>query len=209
MSTEPRRNVQLMLKNKRIGFPDLAFARSVQGGKPYFGARLILDPEDPDVAVIEAAMKEVARWKWKDGADGVYAMCLEKGRLALDKKPYRNKEGKVYAGFEGKYSLGVSAGADKVPGLFDEYGVEYTDEPRSVPTKPRAEAASKFYAGCYAHVKVEIYPLPRDDGNRISCGIMGALFAGDGEPLAGGTGPATADDFTGLTKAKADAEDIL
>jgi hypothetical protein len=192
-----------MLKNKRIGFPDLAVPRSVQGSKPTFGARIILEPNDPDVALIEAAMAEVARWRWKDSADDVLLMCREKGRLALDKKQYRNKEGKPYTGFENKYSLGASASGDKPPSLFDEHGKEYGKD------LPRESAATKFYAGCYAHIKVEIYSLPREDGNRISCGLMGVMFADDGEPLAGGTGPATVDDFAGLAKGKADAEDFL
>lgn len=203
MTNEPRRAITLMLKDKRIGFPDLATPRSVQGGKPSYGARVILEPNDPDVKLIEAAMEEVARWKWKDSAADVVEMCREKGRLALDKKPYRNKEGKPYAGFEGKYSLGVSAPENKGPSLFDEHGKEYGKD------LPREAAASKFYAGCYGHLKVEIYPLPRDDGNRISCAILGAMFANDGEPLSGGTGPATADDFAGMAKAKPDAEDFL
>lgn len=207
MATEPRRNVTLMLKNKRIGFPDLAKPRSIQGGKPVYGARVILDPDDPDVAVIEAAMREVARWKWREGADGVYEICEEKGRLALSKKPYRNKEGKVYAGFEGKYSLGVSAGENKPPSLFDEYGREYGGTAEG--DHPRAEAATKFYAGCYATLKVEIYPLPRDDGNRISCEIKGAVFAGDGEPFGEGSAPVTKDDFAGHFKAAPDAASYL
>lgn len=203
MTNEPRRAITLMLKNKRIGFPDLAAPRSVQGGNPTYGVRIILEPNDPDVKLIEAAMEEVARWKWKDSAADVIEMCREKGRLALDKKPYRNKEGKPYAGFEGKYSLGVSAPENKAPSLFDEHGKEYGKD------LPRGDAASKFYAGCYGHLKVDIYPLPRDDGNRISCGILGVMFANDGEPLSGGTGPATADDFAGMIKAKPDAEDFL
>jgi hypothetical protein len=35
------------------------------------------------------------------------------------------------------------------------------------------------------------------------------MFANDGEPLSGGTGPATADDFAGMAKAPVDAEDLL
>jgi hypothetical protein len=35
------------------------------------------------------------------------------------------------------------------------------------------------------------------------------MFANDGEPLSGGTGPATADEFSSFAKAKADAEEIL
>jgi len=39
--------------------------------------------------------------------------------------------------------------------------------------------------------------------------VLGVMFAEDGEPLSGGTGPATADDFASFAKAPADAEDLL
>jgi hypothetical protein len=197
--TEYRRNVTLMLKNKRIGFPDLAKARSVNGGKPAYGVRIILDRNDPDVAAIESAMQEVAKAQWKDAGQGVLDVCIENNRTAFSRKPYRNKEGKVYKGFEDKFSLGATSPEDKRPTYFDEYARPLEGD----------EVARKLYAGCYANLKVEIYPLPRADGNRISCALLGAMFASDGEAFGGGTGPATADDFTAMAKAKADAEDIL
>jgi hypothetical protein len=40
MATETRRAVTLMLKNKRLGFVDLAAPRSVNGGKPAYGVRV-------------------------------------------------------------------------------------------------------------------------------------------------------------------------
>ena len=101
------------------------------------------------------------------------------------------------------YSLGVSSPENKEPSLFNEYKQQYGKD------LPRADAASKFYAGCFGHVKVEIYPLPRDDGNRIACAVLGVMFAEDGEPLSGGTGLATVDDFAGFAKAPIDAEDLL
>ena len=199
MATETRRAVTLMLKNKRLGFVDLAEARSVNGGKPSFGVRVILEPTDPDVALIEAAIKEVATTQWKDKADTVLGMLNEKGRVAFLKKDYRNLKGEPHKGFEGKYSLGASAPQDKQPGCFDEYA------------KPLDAAGirRKLYSGCYANVKVEIYPLLREDGNRISCAILGVMFAADGEAFGGGSAPATADDFAGMAQAVAEAEDLF
>lgn len=205
MATETRRAVTLMLKNKRLGFTDLAEPRSVNGGKPAYGARVIIDPSDPDVAVIDAAIKEVATTQWKDKAANVLGMLTEKGRIAFLKKDYRNTKGEVHKGFEGKYSLGVSAPADKQPGCFDNVPDE-----NGKPTKLDADGIRrKLYSGSYANVKVEIYPLLRDDGNRIACAVLGVMFAGHGEAFGGGSGPATADDFAGMTLPMADADDLV
>jgi Protein of unknown function (DUF2815) len=200
-----QRNVVLMLRNKRLGFPDLAVARAITGrdgktGKPSFGARIIVDPKDPDVAAIDAAMMEVATAQWKENAGTVLEMLIDKDRTAFSRKPYRNKEGKVYSGFEGMFNIGASAQAEKRPNYFDEYGVKIDDD---------TAIACKFYAGCYAHYKVEFYPLIRDEQNRINCCLLGMQFAGDGEAFGGGTPLATADDFAATTKAKADADDVL
>lgn len=197
--TEFRRNVTLMLKNKRIGFPDLAEARSINGGAPVYGLRAIIEPNDPDVAVIEAGMAEVAKAQWKDAGEDVLAMLVAKGRTAFSREPYRNKEGKVYAGFEGKFSLGANAPQDKRPTYFDEYGQPIPDN----------MVARKLYAGCYGNIKVELWPLVRSDGNRISCQLLGVMFADDGESFGGGSGPASAGDFAGMAKALPDAADIL
>lgn len=199
MTTETRRAVTLMLKNKRLGFVDLAEPRSVNGGKPSYGARIIIDPKDPDVKAIDAAIAEVAATQWKDKAAGVLDLLTEKGRIAFLKKDYRKTTGDVHKGFEGMYSLGGSAPSDKQPGCFDEFGNQLDAD----------GIRRKLYSGCYAHVKVEVYPLLRDDGNRINCAILGVMFAADGESFGGGSAPATADDFAGFAKAAPDAADLF
>ena len=199
MTTETRRAVTLMLKNKRLGFVDLAEPRSINGGKPVFGMRIIVDPTDADAKAINAAIAEVAQTQWKDKAAAVLDMLYDKGRVAYLKKDYRNLKGEVYKGFEGNYSLGASSPGDKPPACYDEFGRQLAP----------SEIARKIYSGCFAHVKVELYPLLRDDGNRISCAILGVMFAGEGEAFGGGSPMATADDFAGLTKAAPDASDFL
>lgn len=199
MVTETRRAVTLMLRDKRLGFVDLAEPRSVNGGKPSFGLRVIMDPKDPDVKAIDAAIKEVATTQWKDKADNVLAMLFEKGRVAFLKKDYRSLKGDVHKGFEGMYSLGASSPGEKQPPCFDEHGTELDAN----------GIRRKLYSGCYAHVKVEIYPLLRDDGNRINCAVLGVMFSRDGEAFGGGSAPATADDFAEFAKPKPDADDFL
>jgi hypothetical protein len=198
MTTETRRAVPLLLKHKRIGFVDLAEARSINGGKPVFGVRIIIDPTDPDAGIIDRAITEVATTQWKDKAKPVLDMLYDKGRVAFLKKDYRNLKGDVYKGFEGMYSLGASSPQEKQPTCFDEFG------------KPLDAAGirRKLYSGCFAHVKVEIYPLLRDDGNRISCAVLGVVFAADGEPFGGGSAVATADDFEGLFKGPIDMSSL-
>lgn len=199
-ATEPRRAVTLMLKGKRLGFADLAEPRSINGGKPSYGARIIVEQDDADVKAIDAAIKEVAEAQWKDKAGTVLDLLEEKGRIAFSKKPYRNSKGEVYKAFEGKFSLGVSAPTTKRPTYFDEYG-NPIDSPEKV--------AAKLYAGCYVNMKVEFYPLLRDDGNRINCAVLGVMFSGDGESFGGGAPVASADDFSGMAKERANADDLL
>lgn len=205
MTTETRRAVTLMLKNKRLGFVDLAEPRSVNGGKPSYGARIIIDPKDPDVKVINDAIAEVATTQWKDKAKNVVEMLTEKGRVAFLQKDYRNLKGEVHKGFEGMYSIGGSAPSDKQPGCYDN--VRGSD---GKPLQLEGDAIRrKLYSGCYANVKVEIYPLLRDDGNRINCAILGVQFSGDGEAFGGGSGPATADDFAEFAVDAPDADDLF
>jgi len=199
-TTETRRAITLMLSNKRLGFVDLAEPRSVNGGKPSFGLRVIIDPKDGDVKALNEAIAEIATHQWKDKAKTQIDMLTEKNRVAFLQKEYRSaSSGDVHKGFEGMFSLGASAPSDKQPSCFDEFGKEIA----------QVDIRRKLYSGCYAHVKVELYPLLRDDGNRINAAVLGVMFAGDGESFGGGSGPATADDFSGFAKAVPEAEDLF
>jgi len=218
--TEPRRAVTLMLKDKRLGFADLARPRSVSGGKPSYGARLIIEPNDPDVKAIDVAVEEVAAAKWKDKAPTILGMLVEKDRVAFSRKPYRNKEGETYSSFEGKFSLGVSAPEKKRPSYFDEYNKRLVTQdildtgtvafdPEKMRLVSQDVIDSLFYAGARVHMKVELYPLLLDTGDRIGCAVLGLMFAGHGEAFGGGAPVASDADFSGLAKQPADAEDFL
>jgi hypothetical protein len=205
MTTETRRAVTLMLKNKRLGFVNLAEPRSVGKDKngnpsrPSYGLRVIIDPKDPDVKAIRDAIKEVATTQWKDKAQFQLDNLTAKDRVAFIEREYRSAStGEVHKGFEGSFSLNASAAENKQPKCFDEFGQELDSD----------GIKRKLYSGAYGHVKVELYPLLREDGNRINCGVLGVMFAGDGEAFGGGT-VTTANDFAGLTKASIDAEDLL
>lgn len=193
-------SVQLMLKHKRIAFPALAEPQAIGDGKPAYGLRMPIRPDDADVARIDEAMRQVAKAKWKDAGESLLQMLIEEKKVCFEKREYRSKStGKVFGGFEGTYSLGGRSEKTK-PNCFDEYGKQLTSA---------AEIESKLYSGCYAHVKVEIWAQDNTYGKRINCSVLGVMFAEDGESFGGGSQPASADDFANMAKQPVDAADIL
>jgi hypothetical protein len=184
-------------------FPALAEAQAIGDGEAAYGARFVVDPKNAEhVAQLEAAMKDVAKAKWKDDAEAVLAMLTEEGKVAFEKKPYRSKKtGKIYEGFEGKYNLGARTSVNKPkPTCFDEYGKELA-------TKPQIE--QKLHSGCLVHAKVEMWAQDNSYGRRINCSLLGVMYAGEGDRFGGGSGPASKDDFADMTKATADPEGLI
>lgn len=193
----------LFLKNVPIAFPALAEPQSIGDGEPAYGGRFVIDPKRTDlVKELDAAMLAEAKAKWKEDGDAVLAMLVEEGKVAFEHKPYRSKKtGKVYAGFEGMYNLGARTPANKPkPTVFDEYGNEL---------KTKAEIEQKVYSGSVVTAKVEFWAQDNSYGRRINCSLLGVMFVDEGERFGGGSAPASADDFGGFAKAKADAEGVL
>lgn len=179
----------LMLKRKRLAFPALAVPQAIGDGEPAYGGRLIIQPSDPDVELIDKAIIEVAREKWKDKADDILQVLREDKKLCFLKAPYRSsKTGKVYDGFEDTYSLGMRNGKTR-PTAIDKYGKEITD---------KSEIERILYAGCYANVKVEIWAQDNSFGRRVNCSVLGVMFADDGNSFGGGAAPASADEFAAM-----------
>lgn len=63
-----------------------------------------------------------------------------------------------------------------------------------------------IYSGCKVHAKLRLWAQDNKGGKRVNAEIVGLMFAGDGQPFAGKSTVATADDFAGLA---ASVEDIL
>jgi hypothetical protein len=190
----------LMLKMKRHAFPAIGRTSAIGDGEPAYGTRLIIDPKDADVAVIDKALEEVAVAKWKEDGKAVLAMLKEEKKVCFEKAPYRSKKtGKVYDGFEGMYHLGTRNPKTQ-PTVFDKYGEPVTD-----PNK----IEQVVYSGCYINAKVELWAQDNSFGRRINCSLLGVMFADDGTSFGGGAAPASADDFAGLAATKADADDVL
>ena len=179
----------LMLKNKRLGFPALATPQAIGDGEPAYGGRLIIQPNDPDVAAIDKAIEKVAREKWKDKGADVLPVLREDKKVCFLKSPYRSaKTGKVYDGFEDSFSLGMRNAKAK-PTAVDKYGKEITD---------KSEIERILYSGCYVNAKVEIWAQDNSFGRRINCSVLGVMFADDGPSFGGGSAPASADEFASL-----------
>lgn len=192
----------LFLKNKTIAFPALAEPQAIGDGEPAYGCRVVIDPkaDAEDVKALDALILDVAKQKWKEDGPAVLDMLREEGKVAFEKKPYRSKKtGKVYEGFEGKFSLGTRNAKTK-PTVFNAYGEEVTT---------KSEIERLIYSGCRATLKVECWAQDNSFGRRINFSLLGVMYAGEGERFGGGSAPASADDFAAHAKPRADAEELL
>lgn len=181
--------MKIKLNNVRLAFPALFEAKTVNGeGKPAFSAALLIDPADPQVKAINAAIDACAKDKW-----GAKADALLKQMRAADKVALHNGDLKAsYDGFAG--NLFISARNPVRPTVVD------------ADKTPLVEADGKPYAGCYVNAVLELWAQDNNYGKRINATLMGVQFAKDGDSFAGG-GSASEDDFDDVT-AGATADDL-
>ena len=178
--------MKIKLSNVRLSFAQLFEAKTVNGeGKPAFSAVFLLDPKDPQVKAVNAAIEAVAREKW-----GVKAEATLKTLRAADKTCLHSGDLKSnYAGFEGM--LFVSARNSLRPLVLD------------ADKTPLVAEDGKPYSGCYVNASVELWAQDNNYGKRVNATLMGVQFYKDGESFTGG-GVADTDDFDDLT-----AEDLV
>ena len=173
--------MKIKLNAVRLSFPQLFEAKTVNGeGKPAFSASFLIDPKDPQVAVINNAINAVAAEKW-----GAKAEAMLKTIRAADKTCLHSGDLKAnYDGFEGM--LYISARNAIKPLVVDTN------------RSPLTEQDGKPYAGCYVNVSLELWPQDNNYGKRINATLMGVQFYKDGESFVGG-GVASEDDFDDLS----------
>jgi hypothetical protein len=181
--------MKLKLLNVRMAFPTLWEAKTVAGeGKPAFSGTFLIDPADPQVKTINAAVDAVAKEKWGAKADGIL-----KQMRAADKICLHNGDLKAtYDGFPG--NLYVSARNPMRPTVVDK------------DKTPLVEKDGKPYAGCYVHAVLELWAQDNQYGKRVNATLMGVQFFADGDSFTGG-GVASEDDFDDVTEG-ADAESL-
>lgn len=181
--------MKLKLNNVRLAFPALFEAKTVNGeGKPAFSAALLIDPADPQVKAINAAIEATAKEKWGAKADTLLSglrkadkVCLHDGDLKAS-----------YDGFPG--NLFISARNQVRPTVLN------SDK------TPLVAADGKPYAGCYVHAVLELWAQDNNYGKRVNATLMGVQFFRDGDSFTGG-GAASDDDFDDVT-AGATADDL-
>jgi hypothetical protein len=192
---------KILLKNVMLGFPALAEPQSFGEGDPAYGAKLPIDPSSENLKMIEAEIVAVAKEAWKDKADAILDMLREENKMCLVRKEYRSKTtGEVYEGFQNSFLLSTRNPKTQ-PTVFDEYGNQL---------EKKTDIERKAYSGAIAAgVSVEIWAQDNKWGKRVNCTLLGVMLTGEGTSIGGGAAPASADDFAGLAKAKAEAGDLL
>ena len=191
---------QILLKNVTLAFPALGEPQAFGEGEPAYGAKFPIEPNSENAKLIEEAIKAEAKEAWKDKAEGVLAMLVEDRKVAYSQNEYRSKKtGEPYAGFEKMFYLS-SRNASVQPSVYDQYGE---------PIVGKAEITRKAFSGAIVNASVEVWAQDNKWGRRINCSLRGIMLTGEGQSFGGGSGAASADDFAGMAKAKADASDIL
>jgi hypothetical protein len=178
--------MKIKLNNVRLSFAQLFEAKTVNGeGKPAYSASFLIDPKDPQIAAVNAAIEAVAKDKW-----GAKAESTLKAMKAADKTCLHSGDLKSnYDGFEGM--LYISSRNSMRPLVIN------TDK------TPLVESDGKPYSGCYVNASVELWAQDNNYGKRINATLMGVQYFKDGESFSGG-GVASEDDFDDLT-----ADDLI
>jgi hypothetical protein len=172
----------LRINNARLAFPQLFEAKTVNGeGEPAFSAALLIDPKDPQIPAIKAAIEEVAREKW-----GAKAEENMKRIIASDKTALHNGDLKSECeGFQGM--LYISARNKTRPLVIDK------------DKTPLNQVDGKPYAGCYVNASIELWAQDNKYGKRINASLRGIQFVKDGDAFAGG-GTAKDDEFDDIAE---------
>ena len=173
--------MKIKLNNVRLSFAQLFEAKTVNGeGKPAYSASFLIDPKDPQIVAVNAAIEAVAKDKW-----GAKSDTTLKAMKAADKTCLHSGDLKSnYDGFEGM--LYISSRNSMRPLVID------------VDKTPLVESDGKPYSGCYVNCSIELWAQDNNYGKRINATLMGVQYFKDGESFSGG-GVASEDDFDDLT----------
>jgi hypothetical protein len=173
--------MKLKLFAVRLSFPQLFEAKTVNGeGKPAFSAAFLINPKNPQIAEINAAIAAVAAEKWGAKADSILKTIRAADKTCLHSGDLKSN----YDGFEGM--MYVSARNSLQPSVVDRNKT------------PLSAQSGRPYAGCFVNAILELWAQDNNYGKRVNATLMGVQFQDDGESFVGG-GVADADDFDDLT----------
>jgi hypothetical protein len=173
----------IKIENVRISFPNLFEAKAINGeGEPRFSSAFVIVPGSNNEKILSEAMAAVAKDKWGAKANGILKELMDKGRVAFKLAPL-SKDGEVYDGFEGMYSLNASSPTR----------VAVIDRD----TTPLTPADGKPYGGCYVDASVDIWAQDNSWGKRINAKLRWVQFRADGDAFSGGA-PVSQDEFQSI-----------
>ena len=175
---------EVILKNVRLSFADIFEAKAVNDGEPRYSCNFLIDPEDPQIAKIKMAIKDVMQAKWGDNQPKLKAaqFCLRDG----SEETWDGYEGMMY----------VSASNKKRPTV--------VDRDRS----PLTKDDGKPYSGCYVNAVVRVWAQENQYGKRVNASLEAIQFYKDGDAF--GAAPVKAEDvFDDLGDDFGDDEDDL
>lgn len=195
------------LKGVRFSFtdaiPEKKKSSDEEGAKPKHGLNIIIETTGPyakyadeNKAKVIAIMKAAGLKQWKKELaykdiqeDSPKRVFFRKGDR------FKNKDGQIYAGYEGNYAMSVSgpSGGQKRPRLIDRRKRILIGPGDSIPTQTKQEVinvtvdeiANVFYSGCYGDVKISAFGT--DKGSRglfATCELLRSYQ--EGERMAGG-----------------------
>lgn len=181
--------MKIKLTNVRLSFPDLFEAKTVNGeGKPAFSANFLIDPADPQVKVINAAIDTVAKEKWGAKAEQVLKQMRATDKVCLHDGNLKQEDGY-------RDMLYISSRNATRPLVID------------ADKSPLTEQDGKPYSGCYVNASIELWAQDNNYGKRVNASLSGVQFFRDGDAFAGGRA-ADVDDFDDVT-AGAEVGDLV
>lgn len=213
--------MKVVLKDIRIAFCDAIFAPKAFAGSDdkRYGAKFPVAPGSEHHKLIEAAVAAEAQGKWGAKSEGVLAQLRKDGKVCYAHEAYTNKDGDIYDGFDGRYTLSAGQPEDKGgPLIVDGTGVRSDADKVSgrAYTQPNKNGwmfpiltprDGKPYSGCYVNATLEIWPQDNKFGRRINCQLKALQFVRDGDAFGGGA-PASPDDFDNLAVEEEEAESL-
>lgn len=176
---KPAREGIVVLKNVRLSFPHLFEpSASIEDGPKKFRAGFLMDPEtesgQANIKKVKAAFDKAALgvWKTKEKGDKIRAR-LDSDRTGLrDGDDCTNKEGDVYAGYEGQ--MVVSATNGRKPKILrrDKSVIDSTE-------------AAEIYAGCYVNAVISVWATNQEKhgGNGLFATLEIVQYSKTGEPF--------------------------
>lgn len=185
---------EIILKHVRAAFAGSLFTPKQYDNKGAFnnGATFILEPGSENDKILEAAIQQEAQKVWGKEKDSI----LEE--IRYDKKAYpymkrdrKKSDGKVFVGFEGKYSVTGKKYRGDENRLGDSGPPLYLHKTRNPATgefNKLTEADGLLYAGAYVNVKLEIWAQGgKDKGVRSK--LLAIQFDDHGDSFGGATIP--------------------